>query len=165
MNLFELATEVHKINCVHSDRFNRLMMEYTDVILLGNGGSNAVALHLAEDYSKVLKKRAVAFGDGPRLTCYFNDYGVDQAYVEFLKTFSTPRTLHILISSSGESQNIINCAKYCKEQGRDMVLLSGFKEKNKLRKFSPHAKLEYWVDSSDYGVVEIAHETYLHAII
>ena len=94
MNLFELSTEVQKINCMYSDRLNKLLQGYKDIILIGNGGSNAVCLHIAEDYSKVLNKRALAFGDGPRLTCYFNDYG-DQAYVEFIKDFSTSNTLHV----------------------------------------------------------------------
>ena len=46
-----------------------------------------------------------------------------------------------------------------------MVILTGFKENNLLRKFAPAAKMEYWVDSEDYGVVEIAHETFLHSVI
>ena len=164
MNLFELSTEVQKINCMYSDRLNRLLQGYKDVILLGNGGSNATCLHIAEDYSKVLKKRALAFGDGPRLTCYFNDYG-DQAYVEFIKDFSTSQTLHILISSSGESLNMVNCASHCKNNNLDMLILTGFKQNNLLRKFAPLAKMEYWVDSEDYGVVEIAHETFLHSVL
>jgi phosphoheptose isomerase len=141
-------------------------MNYKDIILIGNGGSNAVSLHIAEDYSKVLKKRALAFGDAPRLTCYFNDYG-EQAYVEFIRDFTTENTLHILISSSGQSLNIINCASYCKNNNKDMVILTGFKKDNLLRKFAKNSctKMEYWVDSEDYGVVEIAHETFLHSVL
>ena len=165
MNLFELSTEVQKINCMYADKYNKLLTQYKDIIILGNGGSNAVSLHIAEDYSKVLKKRALAFGDAPRLTCYFNDYGVENAYVEFIRDFTTPETLHILISSSGESFNIINCASYCKNNSKDMIILTGFKEDNLLRKFAGVAKMEYWVDSEDYGVVEIAHETLLHSVI
>jgi len=164
MNLFELSTEVQKINCMYADKYNRLLMQHQDIILIGNGGSNAAALHIAEDYSKVLNKRALAFGDGPRLTCYFNDYG-DQAYVEFIRDFTTPDTLHILISSSGESANVINCASYCKNNNLNMLILTGFKKDNQLRKFARNAKMEYWVDSEDYGVVELAHETFLHSVL
>ena len=164
MNLFELSTEVQKINCMYMDKYNKLLQKYKDIILVGNGGSNAVSLHIAEDYSKVLNKRALAFGDGPRLTCYFNDYG-DQAYVEFIKDFSTKNTLHILISSSGESKNILNCAHHCANNDLPTLLLSGFKQDNSLRKFSPQSQMEYWVDSEDYGVVEIAHETFLHSVL
>ena len=37
-------------------QFAELLKKYQDIILLGNGGSNAVCAHIAEDYTKVLKK-------------------------------------------------------------------------------------------------------------
>jgi D-sedoheptulose 7-phosphate isomerase len=146
-------------------QFAELLKKYQDIILLGNGGSNAVCAHIAEDYTKVLKKRAIAFTDAARLTCYFNDYGGERAYVQFIKEFSTPKTLNILISSSGESTNIVNCADFCASNDLDMVVLSGFKKDNQLNQRAPKAELSYWVDSCEYGVVELAHETFLHSLV
>lgn len=137
-----------------------------DVILLGNGGSNAIASHMAEDYTKVIGKRSICFSDAPRLTCYANDYGYENAFVQFLKEFSDKKSLVILITSSGNSENILRCADYCCSEGIEFVALTGFSEKNKLRsEYGGRAKQEFWIDSTDYGVVECLHEIILHSVI
>ena len=112
----------------------------------------------------MLNKKAISFSDPSRLTCYINDYGRDQAYVEFVKDFANQDTLVILMSSSGNSMNILNTAKYCKQENIPFMSLSGFKEDNKLNVFDG-AILRYWVDSEDYGVVESAHLIFLHSIL
>ena len=45
-----------------------------------------------------------------------------------------------------------------------MILLSGFDKDNKLNTFNG-GLMKYWVDSHDYGVVEIAHTVFLHSIL
>ena len=138
------------------DRFNK-------IILIGNGGSNAISSHIAIDYTKFLDKQALSFSDAPRLTAYINDYGRDEAYKQFIKEFADSDTLIILISSSGNSMNIINTAKYCEENMLTYTALSGFQEDNKLNNMN--ANFKYWVNAKSYGVVEIAHETLLHSIV
>ena len=138
------------------DRFNK-------IILIGNGGSNAISSHIAIDYTKFLDKQALSFSDAPRLTAYINDYGRDEAYKQFIKEFADSNTLIILISSSGNSMNIINAAKYCEENILTYAALSGFQEDNKLNNMN--ANFKYWVNAKSYGVVEIAHETLLHSIV
>ena len=98
------------------------------------------------------------------MTCYINDYGRDQAYVEFLKAFADKDTLVILISSSGNSMNIFNCAVFCKSLNIPIILLSGFDKDNKLNTFGG-GRMKYWVDSHDYGVVDSAHLIFLHSIL
>ena len=138
------------------DRFNK-------IILIGNGGSNAISSHIAIDYTKFLDKQALSFSDAPRLTAYINDYGRDEAYKQFIKEFADSDTLIILISSSGNSMNIINAAKYCEVNMLTYAALSGFQEDNKLNNMN--ANFKYWVNAKSYGVVEIAHETLLHSIV
>ena len=46
-----------------------------------------------------------------------------------------------------------------------MVVLSGFKRDNQLNQRASKAELSYWVDSCEYGVVELAHETFLHSLV
>lgn len=136
------------------------------IIILGNGGSNAIASHIAEDYTKALKKLSLCFSDAPRLTCYANDYGYENAYRQFLVEFAEKDGLVILISSSGNSENIIRCAKYCIVQEIPFISLSGFSSDNKLKTVSAEkALINFWVDSTDYGVVECTHEIFLHSII
>ena len=95
----------------------KIIRDYNDIIIIGNGGSNSIASHISQDYTKVLNKKSYSFSDPSRLTCYINDYGRDEAYVEFLKDFADKDTLVILISSSGNSMNVFNCAVYCKGLG------------------------------------------------
>ena len=74
--------------------------------------------------------------------------------------------LVVLISSSGNSQNIIKCLEYCFKNKIEYVLLTGFDKNNDCRRqFKEAAALEYWVDSKDYGVVECTHQIFLHLIV
>ena len=146
------------------------LKEYIDyhnhIIILGNGGSNAISCHIAEDYTKVFRKRAICFGDSARLSCYANDYGWDNAYTKFIEHFSEVDSLVILISSSGKSLNIINSASYCFENAIPFIILSGFDKDNPLKKlFGEKSEIDLHIDSRDYGVVECLHELFLHSIL
>ena len=163
MKLNELKNEIERIRH-YKPYLEKIVDNHQNIIIIGNGGSNSVASHISQDYTKQLNKRCISFSDPSRLTCYINDYGRDEAYVEFLKDFADKDTLVILISSSGNSMNVFNCAVYCKGLGIPFILLSGFDEDNKLNTFDGGV-MKYWVDSHDYGVVETAHQVMLHSIL
>ncbi len=163
MKLNELKNEIERIKR-YKNRLAHIVDEHQNIIIIGNGGSNSVASHISQDYTKQLDKRCISFSDPSRLTCYINDYGRDEAYVEFLKDFTDKDTLVILISSSGNSMNIFNCARFCKSLGIKFISLSGFDEDNRLNTFDG-GMMKYWVNSHDYGVVETAHQILLHSIL
>lgn len=169
MNKFiqKIITEVEQLNFSNLDYLKKIILRNnSEIILLGNGGSNAISAHMAEDYTKALNKKGIAFTDGARLTCYANDYGYENAFKQFLKEFSTTNSTVILISSSGNSKNILNCAEYCVENNIEFIILSGFDPNNSLRKiYKNKALVEFWVDSKDYGIVECVHEIILHSVI
>ena len=58
--------------------------------------------------------------------------------------------------------NIINAAKYCKKNHIDFITLSGFSEKNKLRKLG---NVNFYVKSKDYNFVEMTHHIILLNIV
>lgn len=153
----------------HSDKLKRIIesTKYKQIIIIGNGGSNSIASHISQDYTKQLGKRAFSFSDPSRLTCYINDYGRDEAYRQFVKEFADKEdTLVILISSSGKSENILNVANYCEEEGISWIGLSGFSPTNPLFQFrSGQNLLNFYVPSNDYGVVECVHQIFLHSIL
>jgi D-sedoheptulose 7-phosphate isomerase len=169
MNKFilELTNQLNSLDVKKLDMLKFLIFQNdTDILILGNGGSNAISAHMAEDYTKALGKKATAFTDGARLTCYANDYGYESAFAQFAKEFSTNKSLVILISSSGNSANILNCAEHCVATSTPFVILTGFNPENKLRNsYKDKALLEFWVNSTDYGVVECTHEIILHSVI
>jgi len=162
MDLNHTQKEIEKIKLL-VEKLKSIVDEAENIIIIGNGGSNSIASHIAQDYTKVLGKKAISFSDPSRLTCYMNDYGIEDAYMKFIEHFSQKNTLVILISSSGESKNIVNAAQYCNENNLDLITLSGFDSNNLLRSFN--SKLSYWVDSKDYGIVECVHQIFLHSIL
>ena len=163
MNLNKLKLELDKIEEHDVYTLDSIINAHNEIIIMGNGGSNSIASHISQDYTKVLNKKSYSFSDPSRLTCYINDYGRDKAYVEFLKDFVDQKTLVILISSSGNSMNIVNSAKYLEFRNITYIALTGFDRDNKLNNMN--ALLKYHVDSDDYGIVECIHQILLHSII
>ncbi|MAG26603.1 hypothetical protein CMI47_13760 [Candidatus Pacearchaeota archaeon] len=163
MKINSLVRELKRI-IDKKEELRSLIDNHDHIIIIGNGGSNSVASHIAQDYTKMLGKRAVSFSDPSRLTCYINDYGRDEAYKKFIEHFEEPNTLVILISSSGRSENILTAGRYCEEKHIPTCVLSGFYKDNPLNEMkSP--EISYHVDSHDYGVVESAHQVFLHSIL
>ena len=166
MNKEILIQEIEKVY-KHSAKLKKLVETHKEIILIGNGASCAIASHMAVDYTKQLKKKAFAFTDATRLTCYVNDYGSNKVYSQFIKEFATPgETLVVLISSSGNSKNIILAANRCEVNEISWIALSGKDHHNKLHStVYRHRKLNVWVNSQDYGVVECVHQILLHSIM
>lgn len=150
-------------------QLENLVLENDCIIILGNGGSSSIASHISQDYTKILKKRSFTMSDASRLTCYTNDYGYNKAYVKFLEEFidNNKKTLLILISSSGNSENIIECANWAKDQDQiSIITLTGFDTNNRLKNMNiPNRKINYWLDSNSYGIVECVHMIFLHSIM
>lgn len=165
MNLQEFKNCLDAIDPIDLEHLKTVIRDHNHIILLGNGGSNAITGHVAQDYTKALGKQAICFCDSSRLTCYANDYGWEHAYTKFLEQFVQPKSLVILISSSGNSQNILNAAEFCAGK-HNMITLSGFNPDNKLRtKYSRDSDLHFYVPSRDYGIVEYVHGIILHSVI
>ncbi len=132
------------------------------VILVGNGGSAALASHVSVDLTKMCKIRAVNFNEADLLTCFSNDYGYENWVQKALSFYADKGDLVICISSSGQSKNIINGAKFAKKIGCKVVTLTGFNKNNKVRKIG-HINL--WLDSKNYNLVEMTHHIWLLAIV
>ena len=56
---------------------NKIKKDKKKVILVGNGGSAAMASHVSVDLTKICKIRAVNFNEADLLTCFANDYGYE----------------------------------------------------------------------------------------
>lgn len=165
MNLQEFKHCLNLFTDAEQQQLTNIISYYTNIIILGNGGSSAVASHIAEDYTKMLGKRCTTFSDSARLTCYANDYGWEQAYKMYLEHFLLPKSLVILISSSGKSKNILNAADYAMQHA-DIITMSGFEHDNPLRtNYKSKSLMHFYVPSKDYGIVELMHNLILHSVI
>jgi D-sedoheptulose 7-phosphate isomerase len=132
------------------------------LIFVGNGGSAAIASHMATDYSKNGNIRALALNDSSMLTCLGNDLGYDRVFAKQIELHARPGDLVIAISSSGRSANILNAVKAARDAKGAIVTLSGFSAENPLRRLGD---INFYIDSDRYGFVEIGHLTICHAIL
>ena len=131
------------------------------VFLIGNGGSAAIVSHIFNDFINVGKLRAFTLHESSLVTCISNDYGYENVYSKPLKTLAQANDLLIAVSSSGKSQNIRNAADCMKEIGGKVITLSGFDNDNPLREMG---SVNFWLNSSDYGLVEVGHMFFLHCL-
>ena len=132
------------------------------IIIAGNGGSAAMASHVAVDFTKAAGIRAINFNEADLITCFANDYGYEHWVAKALEAYADPGDLVILISSSGKSLNMLNGAKLAKKMGVSVITVSGFLSDNPLQKLGD---LNLWVGSSEYNIVEMTHHVWLVAII
>ena len=143
-NLYEITLNIKKNN--------------NKILIFGNGGSAAIASHFSVDMTKIGKIRTVNFNESDLLTCFSNDYGYENWVKKCIEFYSDDGDLIILISSSGESKNMINAAKFCNKKKLKLVTFTGFKKSNKLKKYG---NLNFWTKSSIYNHIENIHQYWL----
>lgn len=132
------------------------------VLFIGNGGSSAIASHMAIDYLKNGDMPALCFTDGALLTCISNDYGYEAVFEKPLTQFAQEQDVLVAISSSGKSQNILNGVKAAQKKGSRIITLSGFENTNSLKSMGD---INIYVPSYSYGYVELCHQIILHMIL
>ena len=162
-NLFELS------HSPDSSKLSNLTYQLLDcrarggkVITVGNGGSAAIASHVTVDLTKAAGIRATCFNESSVITCFANDYGYERWVEKAIDFYADDNDLIILISSSGRSKNILNCARLCAARKLSFATFSGFESTNPLRAYGD---LSFWVDSNNYNQVETIHQTWLLAAI
>jgi len=101
------------------------------ILLCGNGGSAADAQHIAAELTgryKTERKGLAGIAlttDTSALTAIGNDYGYDRVFDRQVESLANKGDLIIGISTSGNSQNVVNALKLGKEIGCKTLGLSG----------------------------------------
>lgn len=132
-------------------------------IIIGNGGSAAIASHFSVDLTKNARIRCINFNEADLITCFANDYGFENWMKEAVSFYGDKGDILIAISSSGKSKDIINACISARENDfSKIVTFSGFDENNPLKKYGD---LNFWVDSKAYNLVENIHQFWLLAVI
>jgi D-sedoheptulose 7-phosphate isomerase len=100
--------------------------------ICGNGGSAANAIHLANDFTfgihpggNALKVEALA-ANSSVLTCLGNDIGYDNIFSHQLKVKANKKDILLVLSGSGNSQNILNAITQAKSIGMTTFGILGF---------------------------------------
>jgi D-sedoheptulose 7-phosphate isomerase len=155
IEMADAVNQVMALACKAHEAGNKL-------IFVGNGGSAAIASHMATDYSKNGDVRSLALNDSSMLTCLGNDLGYDRVFAKQIELHARAGDLVVAISSSGRSANILNAVKAARTANCAVVTLSGFSADNPLRRLGD---INFFIDSDRYGFVEIGHLTICHAIL
>lgn len=131
------------------------------VVIAGNGGSAAIASHSAVDFTKNAGVRCVNFSDASLITCLANDFGYERWLGKALELYAEEDDLIVLISTSGKSPNMVRAADYALRRGHHLVTFTGLSMDNPLK---IRGKLNFWVDSKAYNIVEMTHHIWLLAV-
>jgi D-sedoheptulose 7-phosphate isomerase len=132
------------------------------MMLAGNGASASIASHLATDFAKHGKVRAMAFNDANLITALGNDCGYENWIARAVEIYADPRDLLVLISSSGRSPNVVKAAHEAKARGLYVAAFTGFARDNPL---GAAADINFWVDSRAYNIIECTHMILLAGIV
>ena len=130
--------------------------------IIGNGGSSSIASHVSVDFAKVAKVPSNTFNNANLITCFANDYGHENWIKEAINAYTQKNDILILISSSGNSKNIINAAKYCNENNIPLITFSGFDKENNLAKLG---NINIHINSKNYNYIEMSHHIILVSIV
>lgn len=132
------------------------------LIFIGNGGSAAIASHMAIDFWKNGRIKALSFNDSSLLTCISNDFGYKHVFEKPIEMFAETGDILFAISSSGKSENILKGVQAAQLKGCSVITLSGFDEDNPLRSMGI---CNFYVPSHEYGPVEVIHQYICHYIL
>ena len=132
-------------------------------IICGNGGSAAMASHVSVDLTKNAGVRCINFNEADLITCFANDYGFEHWVEEAVGFYGDEGDVLIVISSSGNSENMLNgCQAARRKKFSTVITFSGFNADNPLRQLGD---INLWVDSKAYNFVENIHQVWLLAIV
>ena len=101
------------------------------LLIAGNGGSAAEAAHFATElvgrYAKSRRSLpAIALSsDGSLLSCIGNDFGYEQVFARQVAGLARPGDLLVVLTSSGNSANIIAALHEAKRAGIESIALLG----------------------------------------
>lgn len=132
------------------------------VYVIGNGGSAGIASHFSNDLMKALQIPSQTLYDPNLLTCLANDLGYEHIFSYPLKRYLKSNDLLVAVSSSGKSLNIVKAAEIAILRKVPLITFTGFQKGNPLKELGD---LNFWIDRTDYGLVETSHFFLLHSII
>jgi phosphoheptose isomerase len=133
----------------------------------GNGGSAAIADHTVCDTTKgthvdgqpPLRSVSLA-SNGPMVTALGNDIGYDEIFRYQLKYYLQPEDALLVVSSSGNSPNVVNACQYAKERGVPTIAFVGFRG-GQLAEIADHV---VWIEVDNYGIAEDTHQSLMHVL-
>lgn len=147
--------------------FDKVIADGGIVWVAGNGGSAAIADHTVCDCSKGTHVdghppfRTISLASNVALlTAIGNDISYDAVFSEPLKYYLTDRDAVLVVSSSGNSPNVVEACRYANDRGVPTIAFVGFKG-GKLKDLARHV---VHIEVDNYGIVEDTHQSLIHVL-
>lgn len=139
------------------------------LLAVGNGGSCADAAHLCEELSGRFREDrpslpAIACNDAGHITCTANDYGFESIFSRWVEGLGRSGDVLIVLSTSGNSPNIIKAVDVASTHGIKTIALLG-KGGGKL---AGRCDLEWIISSTDplhADRIQEIHMLILHSLV
>jgi len=136
------------------------------VYICGNGGSACDAMHFAEEFTGRFRKDrpplpVLALTDPAVMTCIGNDYGFDEIFARPLQAFGEQDDILILLSTSGNSSNLLKASHIAKNKKLTSIAFLG-KGGGKLLKEVDHYIL---IEAETSDRIQELHMLVLHIMI
>lgn len=102
------------------------------VILCGNGGSAANAMHIANDLLYGISMKGVGIkvmalpANTSVLTCLANDLGYDEIFARQIRVLGEPGDVLIALSGSGNSPNVVKALEEARRRGMQSFAILGY---------------------------------------
>ena len=138
------------------------------ILSCGNGGSHCDAMHFAEELSGRYRENrpalaAMAISDPSHITCVGNDFGFNFIYSRFIEGLGREGDVLLGISTSGNSENIVEAVKAAQAKGMKVILFTG-KDGGKLADFSNVIEIRVQHDGFADRIQEV-HIKVIHILI
>ncbi|MCD6177017.1 MAG: D-sedoheptulose 7-phosphate isomerase [Candidatus Cloacimonetes bacterium] len=122
-NFVDFASDKRNIKIIEqiSDKIANAFKNGNKVLICGNGGSSTDAMHFAEELTGKFRKErralpAITLTDPSHITCVANDYGFEGIFARAVEAYGKEGDVLIAISTSGNSQNVINAVKIASDR-------------------------------------------------
>lgn len=133
----------------------------------GNGGSAAISDHTVCDTTKGTYVegsppiRSISLASNiPMITALANDLDYEDVFSRQLEYYLKPGDAVLLVSSSGNSPNVVKACEYANSRGVTTIAFVGFRG-GKLKEIAKHS---VWIPSENYGISEDTHQSLIHVI-
>jgi D-sedoheptulose 7-phosphate isomerase len=136
------------------------------VLIIGNGGSMADAMHFAEELTGRFRLNrpalpALACSDPTHLTCTANDFGFEHVFSRWVEAVGQPGDVLIALSTSGQSRNILLAVHAAKARGLVTATLLG-KDGGMLQGLCDH---QIFVPGEGSDRIQELHMLILHTLV
>jgi D-sedoheptulose 7-phosphate isomerase len=148
---------------------NQARKTESTVYIAGNGGSAATASHFATDIgigslNRANPVRSVSLCDNTAaITAISNDMDYSSIFAQQLKLLGNQGDLLIVISASGNSDNLLKAVEVAAKLGMESHSLTGF-DGGKLKQLTLGQNIHVETPKGAYGLVEDAHLAICHVI-